>query len=80
MPLFGIQALVDPNSAAFLFGVASGAAGVPGAGSVSWSFGVPASASLDNLDLFHQVITLDSGAPSGPFAASAGARVRVCRN
>ncbi|MEY4672576.1 MAG: hypothetical protein RL148_360 [Planctomycetota bacterium] len=80
VPLFGIQALVDPNSAAFLFGVASGAAGVPGAGSVSWSFGVPASASLDNLDLFHQVITLDSGAPSGPFAASAGARVRVCRN
>ncbi len=80
IPQFGIQALVDPNSAAFLFGLASGAAGVPGAGSVSWNFGVPASPSLDNLDLFHQVVTLDSGAPSGPFAASAGARVRVCRN
>ncbi|MEY3160264.1 MAG: hypothetical protein RIT25_255 [Planctomycetota bacterium] len=80
LPVFGITALVDPNAAAFLFAIASGTAGVPGAGSASWTFSVPAVPSLDNLDLYHQVITLDSGSVGGSFGASQGLRARVCRN
>lgn len=80
LPVYGITALVDPNSAAFLFAVASGAAGAPGAGTASWNFSVPAVSSLDNLDLYHQVITLDSGSAGGTFGASQGLRARVCRN
>ena len=76
--VFGITALVDSSTALFLFGIANGAPGVAGAGSLSLPIAVPNNSILDGLDLFNQMIMFDSGSVGGTFSASPGMRSRVC--
>ncbi len=78
LPTFGITALIDPNGAAFVFGLANGGFGVPGAGTASWNQSVPNNAVLDNLDLFAQALFLDAGAVGGVLSSTGGVRIRVC--
>jgi len=70
-PILGITALVQASGAAVLFQQVSGA------GTTSWPFGVPNNPVFDNLYLFAQVISLDSGSPGGLLAASQGMRFRI---
>lgn len=78
LPIQGITGLVDPSAAALLFQVASGSAGSPGAGTASWSFSLPNSTALDDLNVYTQVVTLDAAGPAG-LAASDGLNFQVCR-
>lgn len=78
-PVFGITGLINNAGAAFLFAIATGPAGLPGIGTATWNLSVPNTPTLDNLDLFSQLLVLDSGSPGGIFAASDGMRIRVCR-
>ena len=73
----GITGLVDPSSATLLFQIATGSAGAPSSGTASWPFTLPNSVSLDNLDVFTQIVSLDAGGPLG-LAASDGMRFRIC--
>ncbi len=78
LPTNGITALVDPNLSAFAFGVTTGPTNVPGVGVVNFPVSIPPNPSLDNMDLFNQLVGLDPGSVGGTFSATNGMRFRVC--
>ena len=76
--VFGITGLVDNSSALWLFSIASGTPGVPGVGVTSFTVPVPNNPGLDGIDLYNQILVVDSGSPGGFFAATRGMRYRTC--
>jgi hypothetical protein len=79
IPFKGLDLLVDLAPPAFLVPViASGPAGVPGAGSFSVSDSIPDDPTLVGLEVDTQVLVFDAGAPK-KLASSAGRAFWICQ-
>lgn len=78
-PFNGITILVEPTDWLVVSARASGAAGVPGVGTLQIPVPIPNRATLVGAEVDFQVLALDPGSPQGMLAATNGLTMAICQ-